>query len=160
MRRQEGSFGMSCKGCKKNRSASPLLLKFSGLTPQFPNGGDTTTFIADQGGFGAAPLQIPVAYPLPRCAEIERLSASILAGVGLGPQTTATLRVFRDGVPVPDLDVVFGGTNPVSGVQSRVAAVPVVFEVGQRLDVAILTSGGAIPIGIAASVMLAGRFAP
>lgn len=146
----------SCNGCCDDKGSS-FVMKFSGITPIDTGGAGTTTYLADRGnGAGAGALTVLTEYPVSLSRRIERLAFELLDPIGVGP--TVTLNLLKNGVVVPGAAIVFGGANPLSGVQTLKLDKPVFYGTTDRYGLQVVTTGG-LAATLSVSAEIAGKLA-
>lgn len=130
-----------------------FLLKFSGRTAT-NTAGTQTRYLADV-GVGASVLDLVSnpQYPIGRSILVSRLDVNLpFSSVPDG--SILNVNLIRNGTLVPGFQVVYGGVNPASGIQSVIPVAPTLFSPGDTLDLQTQLIGPSqVPINVSATLI-------
>jgi hypothetical protein len=119
-------------------------LKFSGLAAVAGEVLTLTSFLADTGNFpGAAPVTVALNYPVPFAFEVGSFASNVKTALTVPLGGSILFQLRKNGVVVATITYGPGDTN---GIKTTTFS-PVLYAVGDTLDVAIVTTPGIVLTG-------------
>ncbi len=123
------------------------LLKFSGLATVDAEAIIETTYLADTGVFfGSLPLTFPLNYPVPSPFEVGSFATNVLTDLSIPPGGSILFEIVKNDatLPVVVATITYDSTGTGAGGIKTTTFAPVTFEVGDTIDVRVITTPGLV----------------